>query len=55
MENKVINNKIQRIETTLGELVEAMTAIAAEHTSNENEQHMLASQALEEILSNTQA
>ncbi len=50
MKNKVINNKINKVETTIGELVEAVTKIAAEHTSNEQEQYMLASQAMEELL-----
>lgn len=51
MENKVLETKIKRVETTVGELVETMTTIAAEHTTDEQEQYMLASQAIEEILS----
>lgn len=50
MQNKLIGNKINKVETTIGELVEAVTKIAAEHTSNEQEQYMLASQAMEELL-----
>ncbi len=54
MQNKLIGNKINKVETTIGELVEAVTKIAAEHTSNEQEQYMLASQAMEELLNTKQ-
>ena len=53
MSTEVINTTVNKIETTLGELIEAVTQIAAEHTSSEQEKYLLATQAVEEIL-NTQ-
>ncbi len=49
MDSKVFKAAVKNIETTLGELVEAITKVAAEHTDNEREQYMLATQALAEL------
>ena len=50
MKNKGMETAIKTIEVTLGELIEAVTQIAAEHTDNDKEKYLLATQAVEEIL-----
>ena len=47
--------RITTIETTIGELIEAVTNVAATHTKNDKEKYMLASQALAEILGGQEA
>lgn len=49
MQEKAFKTSVKQVETTLGELIEAITKIASEHTVNEKEQYMLASQALTEL------
>ena len=49
-DNKSMETTIKTIEVTLGELIEAVTQIASEHTNNDQEKYLLATQAVEEIL-----
>ena len=49
-DNQSMETTIKTIEVTLGELIEAVTQIASEHTNNEQEKYLLATQAVEEIL-----
>lgn len=47
-----MNNQteIETFETTIGELIEVLSNIAAEHTDNEQEQYLLTSQAFDELV-----
>lgn len=47
---KEIKKSIQKVDITIGELVEAVSNIAAEHAKSEQEQYLLTTQAVEEIL-----
>jgi hypothetical protein len=50
MEKRVLGQSIQTIETTVGELIEAVTQIALEAGRTEEEGYELASLTLENIL-----
>ena len=45
-----INNSVQRIETTIGELIATITQIALETGSSEEEGYRLASLTIQKIL-----
>lgn len=55
MKKQLMNKSMEKIETTIGELIEAVTKIAEEHTQNEQEKYWLVSQTVEEILANSQS
>ncbi len=50
MKNKIIENTVREVETTIGELVEMLTKIALENGTSENEGYKLASLALGDLL-----
>lgn len=50
MKNKVIENTVREVETTIGELVEMLTKIALESGTSEKEGYRLASIALGDLL-----
>jgi|688.fasta_scaffold1105413_1 hypothetical protein len=54
MKNKkeIANKSVQTIETTIGDLVEAITEIALELGKSETEGYQLASLTIERILNN---
>lgn len=54
MKTHVMNKSMKKIETTIGELVEAVSKIAEEHTRTEQEKYWLVSQTIEEILSHSE-
>ena len=56
MKNKVLENAVREVETTIGDLVEMLTRIALESGSSEKEGYELASIALGDLLKdNTKA
>jgi hypothetical protein len=50
VKNKIIENTVREVETTIGELVEMLTKIALENGTSENEGYKLASLALGDLL-----
>ena len=52
MKNKLVNCAVETIDTTIGELIEAVTSIALESGKSEKEGYELASITLERILNN---
>ena len=50
MKEKLVNCAVEKIETTIGELIEAVTSIALESGKSEQEGYKLASVTLERIL-----
>ncbi len=50
---KIEKKKAQKIETTLGELVEAITQIAQQSGSSQEESYEIASMTLEDMLRNS--
>lgn len=52
MKDKLVNSAVETIETTIGELIEAVTSIALEAGKSEQEGYELASITLERILNN---
>lgn len=50
MDKEFINRQVETIETTLGELIEAITQIALESGKSESESYELASRTIESLL-----
>ena len=50
MKEKLVNTAVEKIETTIGELIEAVTSIALESGKSEEEGYQLASITLERLL-----